>query len=213
MPVSALAAFEPTLFGTPPVDVNDLYKPTAAYIVTALQQTDRIRPSDQKLIPTIQVAFQIPGLPGNYTILIDNYAFTHVNVLDYMYQRSYLIRGLYAIPEVLPPYVPLGGFATGVILTLDIPTAVKLSDGSGAVAWAGTVWGRNESVTARFEVTALGDADPMLVSDAIPVAASDLAVPVSGTLGPLDPGKYTVQLTAQSSLGIGLSVLRVVTIP
>jgi hypothetical protein len=61
-------------------------------------------------------------------------------------------------------------------------------------------------------VTALGDADPTLVSDAIPVAASDTAVPVSGTLGPLDPGKYIVQLTAQSSLGIGLSEQRVVTI-
>src|SRR5437868_7489766 len=119
MPVSALAAFEPTLFGTPPVDVSDLYKPTLDYVVTALLQTDRIRPRDQKLIPTVQVSFQIPGLPSSHTILIDNYAFTHADPLEYMRERAYLIRGLYAIPAVLPPYVPLGGYATGVIFTLD----------------------------------------------------------------------------------------------
>src|SRR5213076_3549618 len=100
---------EQTLFGTPPVDVTALYEPTFDYVVTALLQTDRIRPRDGKLIPTIQVSFQVPGLPSSHTILIDNYAFTHANPLEYMQRRAYVIRGLYALPELLPPYVPLGG--------------------------------------------------------------------------------------------------------
>src|SRR5262245_59468865 len=110
-------------FGQPPVDVTELYVPTLDYVVTGLLQTDRIRPRDQKLIPTIQVSFQVPGSPGNFTILIDNYAFTHANVLEYMNARSYLIRSLYSLPAVLPPYIPYGGYATGVIITLDSATA------------------------------------------------------------------------------------------
>jgi hypothetical protein len=204
---------ESNLFGQPPVDVTALYVPTLNYVVTGLQQTDRIRPRDGKLIPTIQVAFQVPGSPGNFTILIDNYAFTYANPLEYMNERSYLIRSLYSLPAVLPPYVPYGGYATGVVLTLDTATATTMPDGSGAVAWTGTIMPRGVAATARFEVTALGDADPSLVSNPIPVTASDTAQPLSGTLGPLDPGKYTVQLTADSSLGLGLSPLLVVTIP
>jgi hypothetical protein len=212
-PVSALAAFEPTLFGTPPVDVSKLYEPTLDYVVTALLQTDRIRPRDGKLIPAVQVSFQIPGLPSSHTILIDNYAFTHANPLDYMQERAWLIRGLYAIPETLPPFVPLGGFATGVILTLDSATPAKLPDGSGAVAWKGSAWNRNVDSAVRFQVTARGDFDPLLASEPIPVAASPTAVPISGTLGPLDPNVYRAQLTAESSLGIGLSSELAVTIP
>ncbi len=211
--MSALSAFEPTLYGTPPVDVTALYQPTLDYVVTGLMQTDRIRPRDQKLIPTIQVTFQVPGLPGHYTILIDNYAFTHADPLEYMRARAYLIRGLYAIPQVFPPYVPIGSYASGVLITLTSATPTTMPDGSGAVAWAGTIYNRDVSAVARFEITALGDADPLLVSDPIPVAASNNVASVSGTTGPLDPGKYTVQLTADSSLGIGLSALRVVTIP
>jgi hypothetical protein len=200
-------------YGTPPVDVTALYQPTPAYVVIGLTQETRIRPRDGKMIPTIAVLFRVPGLPGNFTIRIDNYAFTHADPLEYMRERSYVIHSLYALPEVLPPYVPLGGYATGVIVALDSATATTLTGGAGAVAWAGSIFPRGVDATGRFEVTALGDADPMLVSDPFTVAASDTAVPVSGTLGPLDPGKYTVQLTADSSLGIGLSPLRVVTIP
>jgi hypothetical protein len=200
-------------YGTPPVDVTALYQPTSAYVVRSLSQETRIRPRDGLLIPTIAVLFSVPGLPGNFTIRIDNYAFTHADPLEYMQERSYLIRSLYALPERLPPYVPLGGYATGVILTLDSATPTILADGSGAVAWAGTAWGRNVDATVRSQATAIGDFDPLIASDPIPVAASNFAVPVSGTLGPLPPDKYSVQLFAESSLGIGWSSVRVVTIP
>jgi hypothetical protein len=91
-------------FGDPPVDVGELYLPTTAYIVKSLSQSERIRPTDQKVVPTIEVTFVVPGLAGVFTIRIDNYAFTHVDVLEYMRQRSYLIRSLYALPAVSPPY-------------------------------------------------------------------------------------------------------------
>jgi hypothetical protein len=91
-------------FGDPPVDVGELYLPTTAYIVKALSQSERIRPTDQKVVPTIEVTFVVPGKAGVFTIRIDNYAFTHVDVLEYMRERSYLIRALYALPAVSPPY-------------------------------------------------------------------------------------------------------------
>jgi hypothetical protein len=98
-------------FGDPEVDVGPLYVPTTNYIVKALSQSERIRPRDQKVIPTIEVSFVVPGLAGVWTIRIDNYAFTHVDVLAYMRERAYLIRALYALPTVSPPYV-------------DVPSAV-----------------------------------------------------------------------------------------
>lgn len=91
-------------FGTPPVDVGPLYVPTPAYLVIALEQTDRRR-RDGKIVPTIAVSFTVPGLHGVFVIHIDNYAFTHADVLEYMRERSYLIRSLYALPTVPPPYV------------------------------------------------------------------------------------------------------------
>jgi hypothetical protein len=93
-------------FGDPPVDVGDLYVPTPDYVVLALSQSERIRPRDQRIVPTIEVSFRVPGLAGVFTIRIDNYAFTHADVLGYMRQRSYLIHGLYALPAQLPPYDP-----------------------------------------------------------------------------------------------------------
>jgi hypothetical protein len=101
-------------FGDPPVDVGALYLPTTAYIVKSLSQSERIRPRDQKVIPTVEVTFVVPGFAGVFTIRIDNYAFTHVDVLEYMRERSYLIRALYALPERSPPYgdvAALGGVA------------------------------------------------------------------------------------------------------
>jgi hypothetical protein len=195
-------------FGYPAVDASTLYVPTDAYVVLTLAQEDRIRPSDQKLVPTIAVSFAVPGLPGVFTIRIDNYAFTHANVLEYMQERSWLIRSLYALPARLPDFVPLGGYATGVVISLDSVSGVHDAAGVGAVAWAGGIFPRGVSASARLEVTALGDAEPSLVSDPIAVAASDATVPLSGTTGPLDPGRYTAQLTAESSLGIGLSPSR-----
>lgn len=94
-------------FGEPPVDVGPLYVPTTAYIVISLSQSERIRPTDQKVVPTVEVTFRVPGLAGVFTIRIDNYAFTHVDVLAYMRERSYLIRALSALPAVSPPYVDL----------------------------------------------------------------------------------------------------------
>lgn len=201
-----------TLYGTPPVDVAPIYKPTGEYVVTGLMQTDRIRPRDGKLIPTIQVSFQVPGSPGNFTILIDNYAFTHVDVLEYMRARSYTIRQLYAIPDQLPPYVPLGGYATGVPLYLDTAKEALQPDGTKAIAWTGRVNNRDTDATVLFEITELGGIEPTLVSDPVDAPASDLLVNVSGTTGPVDPGKYTVQLTAKSGLGLGLSSELVVTV-
>lgn len=99
-------------FGDPPVDVGPLYVPTTAYVVLALSQSERIRPRDGKVVPTIEVSFKVPGKAGVFTIRIDNYAFTHVDVLEYMRERSYLIRALYALPARSPPYgdvAALGG--------------------------------------------------------------------------------------------------------
>lgn len=92
-------------FGDPPVDVGELYVPTTNYQVLGLAQTDRIRPRDGLVIPTIEVSFKVPGLPGVFTIRIDNYAFFHADPLEYMRERSYLIRALYALPSKSPPYV------------------------------------------------------------------------------------------------------------
>src|SRR5712691_5058606 len=90
-------------FGAPPVDVTALYVPTTNYQVISLSQSERIRPTDQKVVPTVEVSFRVPGLAGVFTIRIDNYAFFHVDVLAYMRERAYLIRALYALPAVSPP--------------------------------------------------------------------------------------------------------------
>lgn len=195
-------------FGYPSVDVAPLYVPTEDWLVVSLAQEDRIRPTDQKLIPTIAVSFSVPGLPGVFTIRIDNYAFTHADVMGYMRERSHLIRSLYALPGKLPPLVDPTVYGQQLTVTLDVVTGVTEPDGSGAVTWHGSVLPHDATATARFEVTALGDADPTLVSDPISISPSDAAVPLAGTLGPLDPGRYTARLTADSPLGLGLSLDR-----
>jgi hypothetical protein len=91
-------------FGEPPVEIGPLYVPTHDYQVVDLAQQERIRPRDEKVIPTVEVSFRVPGLPGVFTIRIDNYAFRHVDVLEYLRERSHLIRSLYALPAKLPPY-------------------------------------------------------------------------------------------------------------
>lgn len=88
-------------FGTPPVDVGPLYVPTPAYLVIALEQTDRRR-RDGKIVPTIAVSFTVPGLHGVFVIHIDNYAFTHADPLRDLRGRAWKIRRLYALPDVLP---------------------------------------------------------------------------------------------------------------
>jgi hypothetical protein len=84
-------------FGTPPVDVAALYVPTLDYVVTAMFQTSRIRPRDGLDIPTIEVHYLIPGLPGDHYIRIDNYAFSHADVLAYMTARVAQIRAIFAL--------------------------------------------------------------------------------------------------------------------
>jgi hypothetical protein len=213
--VSAADRFAPAgaaTYGEPPVDVTALYEPTTAYQVIGLSQETRIRPRDQKLIPTIAVSLTVPPFPGVFVIRIDNYAFTHADPIAYLNERAYLIRSLYALPERLPPYVEPGSYASGVYVVLDSASPAKLPDGSGAVAWSGQVNPRGVTATVGLEIFALGEPDPTLAGSLIDVAATSATVPLSGTEGPLDPGKYTVQLTAISSLGIGLSLLRVVTI-
>jgi hypothetical protein len=99
-------------FGTPTVDVGPLYVPTTAYIVHGLTQEDR-RALDGRIIPTIAVLFEVPGRPGQFTIRIDNYAFTHADPLLYMRERAYLIRSLYELPNVSPPYKDVPAVSIG----------------------------------------------------------------------------------------------------
>jgi len=89
------------VYGDPPVDVGELYLPTDDYEVMSLNQTTR-EPADGRIIPTIEVGFYVPDLPGAHTILIDNYAFTHADVLSYMRGRAARLRRIMALPTVLP---------------------------------------------------------------------------------------------------------------
>lgn len=104
--VDAAQAPESTTFGAPPVDVTPLYDSSTAWRTVGLSQEERVRPRDGLVIPTIAVSFIVPPLRGYYTIRIDNYAFTHADVRGYMDERAYLIRGLWALPDQLPPFVP-----------------------------------------------------------------------------------------------------------
>jgi hypothetical protein len=90
------------LYGDPPVDVSPLYSPDNAYEVQSVNQTIR-EPADGRQIPTLEVGFTRPGDPAAHQILIDNYAFTHADVLGYLRGRSARIARIYALPEQLPP--------------------------------------------------------------------------------------------------------------
>jgi hypothetical protein len=90
------------LYGEPPVDVSLLYGPADTYEVQSINQTIR-EPAGGRQIPTIEVDFTRPGDSGLHSILIDNYAFTHADVLGYLRGRSARIARLYALPEELPP--------------------------------------------------------------------------------------------------------------
>jgi hypothetical protein len=90
------------LYGDPAVDIGPLYVPTDDYEVMSVNQTTR-EPRDGRIIPTMEVGFQVPGLPGNHAILIDNYAFTHADPLSYMRGRAARLRRIMALPAVLPP--------------------------------------------------------------------------------------------------------------
>ena len=95
---------EQTLFGVPQVDVSELYQPTTAYIVSGLDQGERIRPRDKLVIPMITVHFTVPGIPGLYTIGIDNYAFTHADPTEYLRERAYDLKRVWSLPDQLPAY-------------------------------------------------------------------------------------------------------------
>src|SRR5262249_60547655 len=174
-------------------------------------QTQRY-PTDGRIINTIDVSFTVPGVPGNHNILIDNYAFTHADPVQYLYERAYLLQSVIALPNQLPPFDYGALIGAGPIVTLDPVVATTTTTG-GAVQWTGTVDPRGEPATATLEVTRLGDPDPTLVSDVMQVAASEFAVPLSGTLGPLDPGKYTATLNADNGKELGASLARLLTIP
>ena len=119
------------LFGVPPVDVTALYQPTPAYVVLGLTQTDRRRPRDGLIIPTIVVSFRVPGLPGTQTIQIDNYAFTYADPLAYMRERSYMLWAMYALPEQVPPYSDVAPDDVGVLADLN---AAAEADAAGMLA-------------------------------------------------------------------------------
>ena len=195
------------VYGTPPVDVSRLYLPTNEYVVQSVNQTTRY-PAGGRAIQTIEVDFAVVGLPGIYSILIDNYAFDHADPLEYLRHRTYTIRELWALPERLPPYVPVEGIVTAPVVSLDVVTAVADPAGGGSAQWEGTINPQGFDAIAHLEITALGDFDPTLVSADIPVAASPVAVNVTGTTGPVDPGLYTVVLTADNRHGLGSSPQR-----
>jgi len=88
-------------FGSPPVDVAPLYEPTPDYVVLGMHQTERF-PPDGRVIPCLEVSFTVPGMPGRHTIIIDNYAFTHADVLGYLRGRASLLRRIMALPTMLP---------------------------------------------------------------------------------------------------------------
>jgi hypothetical protein len=191
-------------YGEPPVDASILYLPTNEYVVQSINQTTRY-PADGRAIQTIEVDFNVVGLPGLYSILIDNYAFAHADPLEYLRHRTYTIRELWALPEQLPPYVSVSNIVTAPVVSLDAVTAVADPGGGGSAEWAGTINPQGFDAVAHLEITALGDFDPTLVSADIPVPLSWVAVNVSGTTGPVDPGLYTVVLTADNRHGLGSS--------
>jgi hypothetical protein len=84
-------------FGDPEVDVGPLYAATVDYVVIGLHQNTRY-PPDGRVIPDIDVTFRIPGLPGTFIRRIDNYAFTHADVLAYMRERALQLRQIFALP-------------------------------------------------------------------------------------------------------------------
>jgi hypothetical protein len=129
LPDSARFLPEPTQFGEPPVDVTALYVPTPEYVVTSLDQDYRIRPTDGHLVPTVVVSFVVPGLPGNFTIRIDNYAFTHADPLEYMRERSWMLRGMYAIPETLPSWADVSGLSVQAGTTLEAAALAAAGQG------------------------------------------------------------------------------------
>src|SRR5213596_3786315 len=114
---------EAASYGDPPVDVSRLYLRTAEYDGQSVNQTTRYTRTG-RAIQTIEVDFQILGLAGLYSILIDNYAFDHADPLEYIRHRVYTVRELWALPERLPPYVPVYGIVTAPIVTLDSVVAV-----------------------------------------------------------------------------------------
>lgn len=194
-------------YGDPPVDVSPLYLPTAEYEVQTVNQTVRYAKGG-RAIQTIEVDFQIIGLGGLYSILIDNYAFDHADPLEYIRHRVYTMRELWALPDRLPPYVAVYGIVTAPIVTLDSVVPVPDPAGGGSAKWAGTINPQGFAAVAHFEITALGEPDPFLVSADIPVADSTVAVALTGTTGPVDPGLYTVVLIADNRHGIGSSEQR-----
>jgi hypothetical protein len=198
-------------YGDPPVDVSILYLPTAEYEVQTVNQTVRYDRTG-RAIQTIEVDFQILGLPGLYSILIDNYAFDHADPLEYIRHRVYTVRELFALPERLPPYVAVYGIVTAPIVTLDSVMEAQVAGVGAFVQWSGTINPQGYDAIAHFEITALGDPEPTLVSEDLPVAASTTAERISGETGPVDPGTYTCQLTANNRHGLGLSAERVIRI-
>jgi hypothetical protein len=91
-----------TFYGEPPVDVSEIYLPTDDYFVQGANQTIRY-PRSGRVIPTIMVSFEVPGLNGLHTLMVDNYAFTHADVLGYLRGRAARLRRMTALPERLPP--------------------------------------------------------------------------------------------------------------
>jgi hypothetical protein len=198
-------------YGDPPVDVSILYLPTAEYEVQSVNQTVRYDRTG-RAVQTIEVDFQIVGLPGLYSILIDNYAFDHADPLEYIRHRVYTVRELFELPERLPPYVAVGGIVTAPIVTLDALVAVPDPAGGGSASWSGTINPQGYDAIAHFELTARGEIDPALVSEDLPVAASPTAVVLAGVTGPVDPGTYTCVLSANNRHGLGTSAARVLRI-
>jgi len=194
------APIQETLFGEPEVDVGPLYVPTENYRVLSVSQQMRY-PPDGRVIPDIEVDFVVPDLPGRHIRLIDNYAFTHANVLNYMEERAYLIRQLYALPGRLPPY--------GEVPPTPGPPAATMISAQGyldennvrGVLLAGSVQPRGEVTSYHFEVRELTGGPPVRSGASGSLGAIFGRLPVTDQLEGFANKAYNAFLLASNALG------------
>ena len=204
------APIQETLFGEPEVDVGPLYVPTENYRVLSVSQQMRY-PPDGRVIPDIEVDFVVPDLPGRHIRLIDNYAFTHANVLNYMEERAYEFidvsaktrAGLESLLETLLLTAEIGelkanpeGPARGSILE-----AYLDENNVRGVLLAGSVQPRGEVTSYHFEVRELTGGPPVRSGASGSLGATFGRLPVTDQLEGFANKAYNAFLLASNALG------------